>query len=258
MHFIERLNHSKQGISHTLDYSISEIIKKGASAMDFALPPGAISKFELYYDYLERSRHNFNLTSITGAADIVRLHFLDSIAIINAAGPAVMDSLSVIDVGSGAGFPGVPMKIAKPSIDLSLLDANGKRIAFLAKLCAALGISAAFAHARAEEASHDPGMRERFDVAVSRAVARLNVLCELSLPYVRVGGRFLAMKSVDSEDEIAEAGSAANVLGAVLADTYDYLIPGTDIRHRVVILEKVSPTPDVYPRRFPRINKNPL
>ena len=296
-----------------MDHSISDILSKGAFALDIALPPDATAQFELYYSFLERSRQDFNLTAISGAEDVARLHFLDSLALLNIiqsglqtglqtpallvenvsanspaghSGTMISSSvqpgksapvpmqpahtaphsspaatrriLRVIDIGSGAGFPGIPLKIADPSVDFTLLESNGKRITFLTKLCAALGVSAAFIHARAEESSHSPDVRECFDAAVSRAVASLNVLCELCLPFVRVGGLFLAMKGADSDAEIAEAENAIRSLGARFAGNYDYIIPGTDITHRVVIIEKVSPTPDAYPRRFARISKNPL
>jgi len=214
-----------------------------------------VAAFKAYYDILERRGEHVNLTAITGAEDIARLHFLDSLALLRVMPFA---NTRVIDIGSGAGFPGIPLKIAEPSIDLTLLDATGKRIAFLSDLCAELAIQAAFLHARAEDAAHEPNKRERYDVAVSRAVSRLNILCELCLPFVRVGGSLIAMKGMDSDGEIEEAQGAIEALGAELRGCHDYTIPGTDITHRAVRIEKVSTTPTKYPRRFSRIKSSPL
>lgn len=223
--------------------------------MGLTLPPGAFAAFETFGELLERRRNAVNLTAITGVENVARLHFLDCIALTKAYD---FKDKGVIDVGSGAGFPGMPIKIAEPSVGLTLLDATGKRVAFLSELCLALGIAAECVQARAEEAARDAKMRERFDVAVSRAVARLNVLCELCLPYVRVGGAFIAMKSADSDDELAEAGGAMETLGAMQERIFTYTIPGADIVRRAVIIRKISPTPGEYPRRFARIQKSPL
>jgi len=234
---------------------IAHIVSQGAQTFGVTLPPVAAASFDAYAALLEERGRHVNLTAITGDDDVARLHFLDSIALLKAARFA---SARIIDVGSGAGFPGIPLKIAEPTIDLTLLDATGKRVAFITELCALLSIDAACIHARAEEAARKPDMRERYDIAVSRAVARLNVLCELCLPFVRVGGDFIAMKGADSTDEISEARSAAAALGAELRECFNYTIPGTDVTHRAVIYRKTSPTPGGYPRRFAKIQKTPL
>ena len=223
--------------------------------MGVNLPPGACRAFETYYELLEKRARKVNLTSITGVNDVARLHFLDSIALLKATQFA---GARVIDIGSGAGFPGVPIKLAEPSVNLSLLDATGKRIAFLSELCATLFIDAACIHERAEVAAHLPALRESFDIVVSRAVARLNILCELCLPFVRVGGVFIAMKDKNSAEELSRADIAITVLGGELSDFYDYTIPCTDINHRAVVVRKTASTPDKYPRRFARIQKAPL
>ena len=244
--------------------AIRDIIERGAAEYGISLPELVGAAFETYYSRLESRGRDINLTAVTGEQDVARLHFLDSIALLKACdftGESAARGGSgprVIDVGSGAGFPGLPMKLAEPSIDLTLLDATGKRVAFLEELCGVLGVGAACIHARAEELSREPDMREQFDVAVSRAVARLNVLCELILPFVMVGGLFLAMKGVDSAQETAEAENAVKALGARLEGNFDYTIPGTDVTHRVVTIRKISATPETYPRRFARIEKSPL
>ena len=230
-------------------------VTRGAEGLGIELPCGASAAFASYYELLGKRGKDVNLTSISGEEDVARLHFLDSIALLNVYD---LKNTRVIDVGSGAGFPGVPLKLAEPSIDLTLLDATGKRVAFLSELCKKLEIDAVCLHARAEESAQIEDMRERFDAALSRAVARLNILCELCLPFVRVGGVFIAMKGVDSADEIAEAGGAIAALGAQLQGCADYIIPGTDITHRAVLIRKTSKTPGKYPRRFARIQKDPL
>jgi len=235
--------------------SISDIISHGAYDLGIKLPPSAICGFEAYFDLLEKRGRDVNLTAITGAADVARLHFLDSLALLNSTDLA---SKRVIDVGSGAGFPGVPLKLAESSIELTLLDSSGKRISFLTELCTLLGLDVDCVQARAEDFAHDPNARELWDVAVSRGVSRLNMLCELCLPFVRIGGKFIAMKSIDSDDEISESTPAFSSLGSEYEGVYDYAIPGTDIMRRAVIIRKVSLTPTKYPRRFARIQKSPL
>ena len=234
---------------------LPNILAQGAKELNIELPPDAEAAFRAYYDFLEERGQNVNLTAITGSEEVARLHFLDSLALINAAD---FKGKSVIDIGSGAGFPGVPLKIAEPSIDLTLLDSTGKRVTFLSELCAKLDMDATYINARAEEAAHFPEMRQQYDIVVSRAVARLNVLCELCLPFVRIGGLLIAMKSVDSGSEASEAQSAIEVLGGKLQENFDYIIPGTDITHSAVLIQKVKNTAEKYPRRFAKIQKSPL
>ncbi|MCL2366443.1 MAG: 16S rRNA (guanine(527)-N(7))-methyltransferase RsmG [Oscillospiraceae bacterium] len=234
---------------------LTEIIKKGADITGLTPPSGAMSAFHTYYDLLSERGKDVNLTALSGAEDIARLHFLDSIALLNI---IAFQGARMIDIGSGAGFPGIPLKIVEPTIDLTLLDSSGKRIAFMSELCDVLNIDAHCIYARAEEAARDAALRASFDVAASRAVAKLNMLAELCLPYVRVGGTFIAMKGADSESELFEAENAFQILGAKLNDCVDYVIPGTDITHRAVIVTKIAETPDKYPRRFARIQKSPL
>jgi len=234
---------------------IFAIIEQGVKELNIKLPPGTEAAFRAYYDFLESSGQNVNLTAISGAEEVARLHFLDSIALLKAVS---FKDKSVIDIGSGAGFPGVPLKLALPTLDLTLLDATGKRIDFLNELCRRLGITATCINARAEEAAHHPDKRERFDVVTSRAVARLNILCELCLPFVCVDGIFIAMKTVDSDDEVKEASNAIETLGGELQKSYDYLIPETNITHRAVLIRKTKNTPEKYPRRFAKMQNSPL
>ena len=195
-----------------------------------------------------------NLTAITEPGEVATLHLLDSLAV---AAAGELAGKKVIDVGTGAGFPGVPLAIALPNASLTLLDSLGKRVNFLEETCRVLGLqNVTCVHARAEEfaAAH----RESYDVAVSRAVAALPVLCELCLPLVKVGGVFLAMKSSHSQEETDQAAKAISLLGGKLEDVTDYSIPTTDITHRLLVIRKLSPTPKKYPRRFAQIKKQPL
>ena len=195
-----------------------------------------------------------NLTAITDPADIAALHFLDSAALLTLED---FRDKTVVDVGTGAGFPGLPLKILEPTIHLTLLDSLGKRVQFLERVCQELGLAdVACIHGRAEEfaAAH----RESFGLAVSRAVAGLPVLCELCLPLVRPGGKFLAMKSVDSDQELESARHAIEILGGAVSGVRDYAIPGTEVRHRLILVKKVKKTPEKYPRMFAKIKKNPL
>ncbi len=195
-----------------------------------------------------------NLTAITEPTAIAQLHLLDSAALTQF---VELSGKKVVDVGTGAGFPGMPLRILKDDFDLTLLDSLGKRIAWLAEVCGTLGLKRVeCVHARAEEFA--AGHRESYDLAVSRAVAQLNVLCELALPLVKVGGQFLAMKSTDTEEEIASAKNAIRTLGGKIVSVEDYTIPTSTVTHRVVVIEKVSPTPAKYPRAFAKIKKQPL
>ncbi|MBQ1460064.1 MAG: 16S rRNA (guanine(527)-N(7))-methyltransferase RsmG [Oscillospiraceae bacterium] len=195
-----------------------------------------------------------NLTAITEPRDFAALHLLDSAVLLNMAD---FRGKNVVDVGTGAGFPGMPLRMLEPDFDLTLLDSLGKRIHFLQEVCDRMGLRRVEAvHARAEEFAADH--REAYDLAVSRAVAALNVLCELALPLVKVGGQFLAMKSVDSDAEIDAARGAIGQLGGRIREIRDYTVPCTDVRHRVVVIDKVRPTPEQFPRPFARIKKNPL
>lgn len=232
------------------------ILIQGAMKLNLQLSEAALESFRRYYTFLEEKSRVMNLTAITGEKDMAELHFLDSLALLKL---DYYTDKSVIDIGSGAGFPGVPMKIANDSIKLTLLDAQKKRVAFLEELCVLLRMTdIRCLHARAEEAALLPEMRGRYDFAVSRAVARLNILSELCLPFVKTGGAFIAMKGTDSDDEIKEAENAVGKLGGEIEKIKDYGIPGTLILHRAVVIRKKVPTPDIYPRRFAKIEKKPL
>lgn len=228
------------------------ILRQGLTAL--SLPTEPIPALLRYAELLEEGNRVMNLTAITDPAEVARLHFLDSAALLTLAD---LSGKSVVDVGTGAGFPGLPLKILEPSIRLILLDAQRKRVDFLSRVCGELGLEdAACVHARAEEFAQSH--RETFDIAVSRAVAALPMLAELCLPLVKPGGKFLAMKSVDTGEELASSQRAVELLGGRLESPLDYVIPDTKIRHRLVIITKIKESPKKYPRIFAKIKKNPL
>lgn len=202
---------------------------------------------------LERNKV-MNLTAITAPDAFARLHLLDSAALLTVADFA---GRRVVDVGTGAGFPGVPLRILRDDLDLTLLDSTAKRVRFLEEACQALSLAGVdCVCARAEDFAAE--RREAYDIAVSRAVASLNVLCELCLPLVKVGGAFLAMKSVESDTELEGAAHAIRALGGELRRVVDYAIPTSDARHRVVVIGKAAATPKSYPRAYAQIKKKPL
>jgi 16S rRNA (guanine(527)-N(7))-methyltransferase GidB len=233
---------------------IRDILKDGFKELGFFAGETALQGYEVFYKYLVERNKVMNLTAITGENEVARLHFLDCAALLLAAD---FKGARVIDVGTGAGFPGIPLRISEPDMELTLLDSLGKRVDFLKESCDLLGFNnVTCIHSRAEEAPSE--YREFFDIAVSRAVAKLNVLCELCVPFIRVGGIFMAMKGPDPEDELQEAETAISLLGCEFSGVFKYCIPGTDISHTAVIVKKTKNTPEKYPRRFAKIQKSPL
>ena len=227
-------------------------LQAGLTAL--GLPAEGVPSLLRYGELLVETNKVMNLTAITDPEEIASLHFLDSAALLTLED---FRNKSVVNVGTGAGFPGLPLRILEPTIRLTLLDSLGKRIQFLNRVCQELELTdVACVHGRAEEFAAEH--RESFDLAVSRAVAALPVLCELCLPLVRPGGKFLAMKSVDSDQELEAAKHAIETLGGAVSGVRDYEIPGTEVRHRLILVEKVKKTPEKYPRMFAKIKKNPL
>ena len=231
---------------------MEQLLRDGLTTL--GLPTGGIPALIRYADLLVEKNKVMNLTAITEPADITALHFLDSAALLTLAD---WKGKTVADIGTGAGFPGLPLRIVDPSIRLTLLDAQNKRVEFLKEVCGELGLAdVECVHARAEEFAADH--REGFDLVTSRAVAALPLLCELCLPLVKVGGYFAAMKSVDADAELASAAHAIEVLGGAVDHVTDYAIPGTEVHHRVIFIKKCRETGKKYPRAFAKIKKNPL
>lgn len=227
-------------------------LQSGLAALN--LPVEGIPALVRYGDLLIETNKVMNLTAITDPEDVATLHFLDSAALLTLES---FSGKSVVDVGTGAGFPGLPLRVLEPSIRLTLLDSLNKRIQFLETVCRELDLpDVACVHARAEEFAGEH--RQAYDMATSRAVAALPLLSELALPLVKVGGCFLAMKSVDSDAEIDSARGAIGQLGGKIEAIRDYTIPGTDVTHRVVIIRKVKDTPPQFPRSWARMKKAPL
>lgn len=220
------------------------------------VPDAAPSLLAQYGRLLLQKNQVMNLTAITEPQDVATLHMLDCAALLNCAG---FERKTLIDVGTGAGFPGLPLKILVPSLEVTLLDSLNKRVDWLTEVCEALKLDSVEAvHARAEEAGRDPAFREQFDFATARAVADLRLLCELCLPFVKVGGRFLAMKSADSDGELNSALPAIRTLGGQVERCVDYAIPHTNVTHRVILIQKSTTISEKYPRRWVKIQKAPL
>lgn len=215
------------------------------------LPTREADRLCAFAEAMLRQNEVMNLTAITEPAAVAKLHLADSLTLLRCADLA---GKSLIDVGCGAGFPGVPLKIACPQMELTLLDSLGKRMQWLETVLPQLGVEATCVTARAEEAVAT--CRERYDYASSRAVARLNILLELTAPFVKVGGAVLAMKGSSAGEELEEAENAIRRLGLKLEKLHHFPVDGAD--HAVIVLRKVKPTPACYPRRFAKIRQSPL
>ena len=223
----------------------------GLSGLGLALSEDTANKLCAFGEAVVKQNEVMNLTAITEPDQVAKLHLLDSLSVLKTAD---LRGKRLIDVGCGAGFPGVPVKIACPEANVTLLDSLGKRMAWLEQILPELGVDAECVTARAEEFAAK--RRETYDFATSRAVARLNILLELTAPFVKVGGAVLAMKGAAAREELAEAKSALAKLGLKLETVADFPMDGT--AHSVIVLRKVKPTPPQYPRRYAKIKQSPL
>ena len=223
----------------------------GLPALGLSLTDETADRLVAFGEAVVRQNEVMNLTAITEPTQVAKLHLLDSISLLS------LENLSgkkMIDVGCGAGFPGVPVKIACPDVKLTLLGSLGKRMNWLSEILPPLGVDAQCVTARAEE--FVTGCRESYDVATSRAVARLNILLELTAPYVKVGGKVLAMKGSAAKEELSEAKNAISKLGLKLEKITEF--PVGDGVHTVLVFQKVAHTPPQYPRRYAKIKQSPL
>lgn len=230
-----------------------QLLESGLQLAAPGFPPQAVDNLMEFSAMLLEKNKVMNLTAVTDPAEVVTRHFLDCAAL----APCMPKNGRVLDVGTGAGFPGIPLAALCPDTEFVLLDALRKRVDFLNEVIDVLGLTNCTAvHARAEDFAKDH--REEFDAATSRAVAELRTLCELSLPMVKVGGMFYAMKAADCTDEIAQSDHARAVLGADTPELLRYTVPHTDIERVIVCMKKNAATPPQYPRRFKKIQSSPL
>ena len=239
---------------------MEQIISAGLEELGLTgrVPKDAPAQLTQYGQMLLKKNQVMNLTAIRDPEGVARLHMLDCAALLNFCD---FEGKTLIDVGTGAGFPGMVLKILVPSLKITLLDSLSKRLDWLTEVCEDLdGVdSITTFHGRAEEfALEKEGFRDSFDLVTARAVADLRVLCELCLPFVKAGGSFLAMKSTGSGQELEEAAHAIKLLGGRVQAVHDYPIPGTGVTHRLIIIKKTAPTLKGYPRRWAKIQKDPL
>ncbi len=230
---------------------LTETLAAGLTALGLSPAPAALDQLGRYCDLLLEKNQVMNLTAVTEPAQVVRRHFLDSAALLPT---RALQGKAVVDVGTGAGFPGLVLAILDPSAHITLLDSQGKRLDWLAEVVGELGLdNVTILQGRAEEVGLDKEQRERYDTAVSRAVAALPVLAELCLPLVKPGGLFLAMKSNKTDEEIEAAAPIIQTLGGEPPFVLDYRLPGSETYQRIVTVLKARPTPPGYPRRWSKI-----
>ena len=234
-------------------------LQEKATLLNVNLSDEQIKQFETYYDMLIETNKVMNLTAITELEEVITKHFLDSLLLAKVY-PDIMDqNIKVLDLGTGAGFPGIPLKIAFPNLKITLMDSLNKRVKFLQSVIDALHLCDIEAvHGRAEEAAGNVKYRECFDLCVSRAVANLSTLSEYTLPFVKVNGMCIPYKASEVEEEVKKAGKAIQVLGGKLTAVKKIPLPDTDIERSFILIEKVHKTSKVYPRKAGTASKEPI
>lgn len=235
---------------------IKNLLQNYIKDYKITLTENQYEQFQKYFELLAEWNEKMNLTAITDESGVALKHFTDSLSLLNFVD--IPQNSSLADVGTGAGFPGVVLKIARPDIKLTLIDSLNKRLVFLGEVCAQLGIEAELIHSRAEDGARDEKLRESFDFAVSRAVARMNVLSEYCLPYVKVGGAFCAMKGAQANEEFKESLNAINTLGGKLENKYFFELPENGGERAIAVVRKVKNTPQKYPRQSGKIKAKAL
>ena len=237
--------------------TFTEALQEAAAKYGLNLTEGQISDFNAYYELLVEWNQKINLTALTAPEDVAVKHIIDSLSCFK---PELFKpGTSLIDVGTGAGFPGLPLKIYYPDLKLTLLDSLNKRVKFLQLVVDKLGLKGVeVIHARSEEAARQKKYREKFDLASARAVARLPILAEYCLPFVRQGGMFIALKGRQYEEEMAEADKAVKVLGGKIAEAVPVKLPGLEDKRAVIYIAKIKKTPSVYPRKAGTPERNPI
>lgn len=235
---------------------IKNLLQNYIKDYKITLTENQYEQFQKYFELLAEWNEKMNLTAITDESGVALKHFADSLSLLNFVD--IPQNSTLADVGTGAGFPGVVLKIARPDIKLTLIDGLNKRLVFLGEVCAQLGIEAELIHSRAEDGARDEKLRESFDFAVSRAVARMNVLSEYCLPYVKVGGAFCAMKGAQANEEFKESLNAINTLGGKLENKYFFELPENGGERAIAVVRKVRNTPQKYPRQSGKIKAKAL
>ena len=232
-------------------------LKIAATEYGLNLTEDQISAFNKYYELLYEWNKKINLTAITEPKDVAIKHMVDSLSCFKA--DLFKENTSLIDVGTGAGFPGLPLKIFYPSLKLTLLDSLNKRVKFLQLVVDELGLKdVEIIHARSEEAARNKKYREKFDLATARAVARLPIICEYCLPFVKDGGTFIALKGRQYEEEATQAQKAIKVLGGEISDIMPVKLPEIDDKRAVIYIKKIKSTPKTYPRKAGTPERNPI
>ena len=235
---------------------IKNLLQNYIKDYKITLTENQYEQFQKYFELLAEWNEKMNITEITEESGVALKHFADSLSLLNFVD--IPQNSSLADVGTGAGFPGVVLKIARPDIKLTLIDSLNKRLVFLGEVCAQLGIEAELIHSRAEDGARDEKLRESFDFAVSRAVARMNVLSEYCLPYVKVGGAFCAMKGAQANEEFKESLNAINTIGGKLEKKYFFELPENGGERAIAVVRKVKNTPQKYPRQSGKIKAKAL
>ena len=231
--------------------------KSDLDALGITLTEKQIEQFLIYYEMLVEWNEFMNLTAIIEYDEVMKKHFIDSISLIKAYD--VTKSASVIDVGTGAGFPGLALKIAYPNLQVTLLDSLNKRIQFLNEVITKLGLEGVETiHGRAEDFAKPGKLREKYDLCVSRAVANLSTLSEYCLPFVKVGGHFISYKSEKITEEMSAAGNAIKLLGGKVVNQVEFQLPYSDIYRNLFVIEKIKETPKKFPRKAGLPSKEPL
>lgn len=234
-----------------------DTLVEGLPELNISIEPKQIDEFRLYKDLLKEWNEKINITAIKEDSEIDIKHFLDSLTIFKT--DKIKDNIKIIDIGTGGGFPGIPIKIKNKTTEIVLLDSLNKRIKFLNEVIDKLDLKDIKAiHGRAEEFGADKEYREQFDIAVSRAVAPLNILLEYSLPFVKKGGYFISMKGPQIYEEIEDSKKALKILGGEIEEKFEVKLPFTDITHILLVIKKIKQTPTKYPRKAGKPKQNPL
>ena len=239
-----------------MNYNL-EKFKNGLQQLHIALSEKQMEQFLQYYELLVEKNKVMNLTAITEFDEVVEKHFLDSVSLTKQMG--LHQPLKVLDLGTGAGFPGIPLKIVFPELEITLMDSLNKRVLFLQDVISSLQLENIEAvHGRAEEAARNKKYRESFDLCVSRAVANISTLSEYCLPFVKIGGSFISYKSSTIEDELEDGKKGIAILGGKVKDVYKFTLPDSELQRSFVIIEKEKKTPKAYPRKAGTPSKEPL